>query len=217
MPICPKMGIININNRKCHCSPDSCIQLSLLDGSDCAFTASYTENWRILPLLNMSELQTQSLFWCIARRLPLLAKHLGWDRFSFSQFWAWAGLALTISTFPYVLSLLHPSLIPASMRLNSPSPRPSGLSKSFPLDNSLFDSWLAQSVQITADDMLSQWTLGAQHRDKSGSLLSDQVGIQPLEVKKNHDFHEASLLSCLIHCCCLKKKKIGSFTFKQNI
>lgn len=52
---------------------------------------------------------------------------------------------------------------------------PSGLSKSFPLDKSLFDSWLAQSVQITADDMLSQWTLGAQHRDKSGSLLSDQV------------------------------------------
>lgn len=57
-------------------------------------------------------------------------------------------------------------------------PLPSGLSKSFPLDNSLFDSWLAQSVQITADDMLSQWTLGAQHRDKSGSLLSDQVGQQ---------------------------------------
>ncbi|TMS14469.1 E3 ubiquitin-protein ligase Jade-2 [Larimichthys crocea] len=49
------------------------------------------------------------------------------------------------------------------------------LSKSFPLDNSLFDSWLAQSVQITADDMLSQWALGAQHRDKSGSLLSDQL------------------------------------------
>ncbi|XP_051793390.1 protein Jade-1 isoform X2 [Acanthochromis polyacanthus] len=50
-----------------------------------------------------------------------------------------------------------------------------GLSKSFPLDNPLFDSWLAQSVQITADDMLSQWALGAQHRDKSGSLLSDQL------------------------------------------
>ncbi|XP_068600119.1 protein Jade-1 [Brachionichthys hirsutus] len=50
-----------------------------------------------------------------------------------------------------------------------------GLSRSFPLDNSLFDSWLAQSVQITADDMLSQWALGAQHRDKSGSLLSDQL------------------------------------------
>ncbi|XP_053702269.1 protein Jade-1 isoform X2 [Synchiropus splendidus] len=50
-----------------------------------------------------------------------------------------------------------------------------GLSKSFPLDNSLFDSWLAQSVQITADDMLSQWALGAQHGDKSASLLSDQL------------------------------------------
>ncbi|KAM9331645.1 protein Jade-1 isoform 2-T2 [Pholidichthys leucotaenia] len=50
-----------------------------------------------------------------------------------------------------------------------------GLSKSFPLDNSLFESWLAQSVQITADDMLSQWALGAQHRDKSGNLLSDQL------------------------------------------
>ncbi|KAM4619749.1 protein Jade-1 [Polymixia lowei] len=50
-----------------------------------------------------------------------------------------------------------------------------GFSKSFPLDNSLFDSWLAQSVQITADDMLSQWALGAQHRDKSASLLSDQL------------------------------------------
>ncbi|KAF7670376.1 hypothetical protein LDENG_00228500 [Lucifuga dentata] len=50
-----------------------------------------------------------------------------------------------------------------------------GLSKSFPLGSSLFDSWLAQSVQITADDMLSQWALGAQHRDKSGSLLSDQL------------------------------------------
>uniref|UniRef100_A0A3Q3GZG1 Jade family PHD finger 2 n=1 Tax=Labrus bergylta TaxID=56723 RepID=A0A3Q3GZG1_9LABR len=59
-----------------------------------------------------------------------------------------------------------------------------GLSKSFPLDNSLFDSWLAQSVQITADDMLSQWALGAQHRDKSGSLLSDQVGLQQLSTWK---------------------------------
>ncbi|XP_077963146.1 protein Jade-1 isoform X2 [Gasterosteus aculeatus] len=50
-----------------------------------------------------------------------------------------------------------------------------GLSTSFPLDDSLFDSWLAQTVQITADDMLSQWALGGQHRDKSGSLLSDQL------------------------------------------
>ncbi|XP_019725108.1 protein Jade-2 isoform X3 [Hippocampus comes] len=50
-----------------------------------------------------------------------------------------------------------------------------GLSKSFPLDNSLFDSWLAQSVQITADDTLSKWALGSQHGDKSGTLLSDQL------------------------------------------
>ncbi|KAK6317417.1 hypothetical protein J4Q44_G00128170 [Coregonus suidteri] len=51
-----------------------------------------------------------------------------------------------------------------------------GFPKTFPLDNSLFDSWLAQSVQITADDMLSQWALDAgQHRDKTASLLSDQL------------------------------------------
>ncbi|XP_061926149.1 protein Jade-1 [Entelurus aequoreus] len=50
-----------------------------------------------------------------------------------------------------------------------------GLSKSFPLDNSLFDSWLAQSVKITADDVLSKWTLASQHRDKHGRLLSDQL------------------------------------------
>lgn len=50
-----------------------------------------------------------------------------------------------------------------------------GLSKSFPLDNSLFDSWLAQSVQITADDMLSRWALSSQHQDKSANLLSDQL------------------------------------------
>ncbi|KAJ7997149.1 hypothetical protein DPEC_G00225960 [Dallia pectoralis] len=51
-----------------------------------------------------------------------------------------------------------------------------GFPKTFPLDNNLFDSWLAQSVQITADDMLSQWALEAgQHRDKTASLLSDQL------------------------------------------
>ncbi|XP_030216079.1 protein Jade-1 [Gadus morhua] len=50
-----------------------------------------------------------------------------------------------------------------------------GLPKSFPLDNSLFDSWLAQSVQITADDMLSGWAMSSQHQDKSASLLSDQL------------------------------------------
>ncbi|KAM6970034.1 E3 ubiquitin-protein ligase Jade-2 [Aplochiton taeniatus] len=50
-----------------------------------------------------------------------------------------------------------------------------GFPKSFPLDNSLFDSWLAQSVQITADDMLGQWALDGQHKDKSASLLSRQL------------------------------------------
>ncbi|XP_035289106.1 protein Jade-1 [Anguilla anguilla] len=50
-----------------------------------------------------------------------------------------------------------------------------GLSKSFPLDGTLFDGWLAQSVQITADDALSPWSLDGKHRDRTGSLLSDQL------------------------------------------
>ncbi|KAJ8408749.1 hypothetical protein AAFF_G00245670 [Aldrovandia affinis] len=50
-----------------------------------------------------------------------------------------------------------------------------GFSKTFPLDGTLFDGWLAQSVQITADDMLSQWSLDGEHRDKTASLLSDQL------------------------------------------
>lgn len=50
-----------------------------------------------------------------------------------------------------------------------------GFSKSFPLDGSLFDSWLAQSVHITADNMLSQWSLSRETRDPSVSLLSDQL------------------------------------------
>ncbi|KAK2873163.1 hypothetical protein Q8A67_023060 [Cirrhinus molitorella] len=50
-----------------------------------------------------------------------------------------------------------------------------GFSKSFPLGGSLFDSWLAQSVHITADNMLSQWSLSGETRDPSGSLLSDQL------------------------------------------
>ncbi|XP_062392008.1 E3 ubiquitin-protein ligase Jade-2 [Sardina pilchardus] len=44
-----------------------------------------------------------------------------------------------------------------------------------PLDGSLFDSWLAQSVQITADDMLSRWTLEGERRDPTASLLSHQL------------------------------------------
>ncbi|KAF4098172.1 protein Jade-1 isoform X2 [Onychostoma macrolepis] len=50
-----------------------------------------------------------------------------------------------------------------------------GFSKSFPLGGSLFDSWLAQSVHITADNMLSQWSLSRETRDPSVSLLSDQL------------------------------------------
>lgn len=86
---------------------------------------------------------------------------------------------LCLSLISSISSSLH---LPLSLLMFLPLP--SGLSKSFPLDNSLFDSWLAQSVQITADDMLSQWALGAQHRDKSGSLLSDQVGLQQQEACK---------------------------------
>ncbi|XP_012675075.1 E3 ubiquitin-protein ligase Jade-2 isoform X2 [Clupea harengus] len=44
-----------------------------------------------------------------------------------------------------------------------------------PLDGSLFDSWLAQPVQITADDMLSRWTLDGERRDTTASLLSHQL------------------------------------------
>ncbi|XP_036443626.1 protein Jade-1 isoform X2 [Colossoma macropomum] len=50
-----------------------------------------------------------------------------------------------------------------------------GFTTSFPLEDSLFHSWLAQSVQITADNMLSQWALAGEPRDPSGSLLSDQL------------------------------------------
>nr|XP_006631845.1 PREDICTED: protein Jade-2 isoform X1 [Lepisosteus oculatus]XP_015204969.1 PREDICTED: protein Jade-2 isoform X1 [Lepisosteus oculatus]XP_015204970.1 PREDICTED: protein Jade-2 isoform X1 [Lepisosteus oculatus] len=53
--------------------------------------------------------------------------------------------------------------------------RPLDLPKTFPIDGTLFDSWLAQSVQITADDMLSQWSLHGPHQEKTGSLLSDQL------------------------------------------
>ncbi|XP_030649419.1 protein Jade-1 isoform X2 [Chanos chanos] len=48
-------------------------------------------------------------------------------------------------------------------------------SKSFPLDGSLFDSWLAQSVHITADNMLSKWSLAGEPHEKTASLLSDQL------------------------------------------
>lgn len=84
---------------------------------------------------------------------------------------------LCFSPFLSFLFILYVQSFPR-LSLCIPPTLPLGLSKSFPLDNSLFDSWLAQSVQITADDMLSQWALGAQHHDKSGSLLSDQVELE---------------------------------------
>ncbi|KAJ8266875.1 hypothetical protein GJAV_G00135690 [Gymnothorax javanicus] len=56
-----------------------------------------------------------------------------------------------------------------------------GLSDTFPLDGTLFDGWLAQSVQITADGgALSPWALvegGGKQRERGGdvSLLTDQL------------------------------------------
>lgn len=50
-----------------------------------------------------------------------------------------------------------------------------GFATSFPLDSSLFDSWLAQSVHITTDNMLRQWSLSRETHDPSASLLSDQL------------------------------------------
>uniref|UniRef100_A0A8C6SYZ5 Jade family PHD finger 2 n=1 Tax=Neogobius melanostomus TaxID=47308 RepID=A0A8C6SYZ5_9GOBI len=70
-----------------------------------------------------------------------------------------------------------------------------GLSKSFPLENSLFDSWLAQSVQITADHMLSQWALEGQHRTRAPPCC-------PTRLQRNArtcaDFLRFSLHSCNI-------------------
>uniref|UniRef100_A0A8C4S7N8 Jade family PHD finger 2 n=1 Tax=Erpetoichthys calabaricus TaxID=27687 RepID=A0A8C4S7N8_ERPCA len=50
-----------------------------------------------------------------------------------------------------------------------------GLSKTFPIDEALFNSWLAQSVQITTEDMLNQWSLHDRQKKKTGNLLSDQL------------------------------------------
>ncbi|XP_077080919.1 protein Jade-1 isoform X1 [Siphateles boraxobius] len=55
-----------------------------------------------------------------------------------------------------------------------------GFSKSFPLDGSLFDSWLAQSVHITADNMLSQWSLSGESDDPSASLLQGEENLLSL-------------------------------------
>ncbi|KAL4660012.1 protein Jade-2-like [Arapaima gigas] len=50
-----------------------------------------------------------------------------------------------------------------------------GLSKSCPLDGTLFDGWLAQSVQIAAEDMPGHWSLGSEPHDRAAGLLSDQL------------------------------------------
>ncbi|XP_021096710.1 E3 ubiquitin-protein ligase Jade-2 isoform X2 [Heterocephalus glaber] len=51
------------------------------------------------------------------------------------------------------------------------------LSTSFPIDGTFFNSWLAQSVQITAEDMaMSEWSLNNGHReDPAPGLLSEEL------------------------------------------
>lgn len=53
----------------------------------------------------------------------------------------------------------------------------SGLSTSFPIDGTFFNSWLAQSVQITAEDMaMSEWSLNnGHHEDPAPGLLSEEL------------------------------------------
>ncbi|XP_058396480.1 E3 ubiquitin-protein ligase Jade-2 isoform X2 [Diceros bicornis minor] len=52
-----------------------------------------------------------------------------------------------------------------------------GLSTSFPIDGTFFNSWLAQSVQITAENMaMSEWSLNNGHReDPTPGLLSEEL------------------------------------------
>ncbi|XP_008012657.1 E3 ubiquitin-protein ligase Jade-2 isoform X4 [Chlorocebus sabaeus] len=52
-----------------------------------------------------------------------------------------------------------------------------GLSTSFPIDGTFFNSWLAQSVQITAENMaMSEWPLNNGHReDPAPGLLSEEL------------------------------------------
>lgn len=52
-----------------------------------------------------------------------------------------------------------------------------GLSTSFPIDGTFFNSWLAQSVHITAEDMaMSEWSLNSGHReDPAPGLLSEEL------------------------------------------
>uniref|UniRef100_A0A2I3GXV8 Uncharacterized protein n=1 Tax=Nomascus leucogenys TaxID=61853 RepID=A0A2I3GXV8_NOMLE len=52
-----------------------------------------------------------------------------------------------------------------------------GLSTSFPIDGTFFNSWLAQSIQITAENMaMSEWLLNSGHReDPALGLLSEEL------------------------------------------
>uniref|UniRef100_A0A8D2PNQ5 Jade family PHD finger 2 n=1 Tax=Zosterops lateralis melanops TaxID=1220523 RepID=A0A8D2PNQ5_ZOSLA len=51
-----------------------------------------------------------------------------------------------------------------------------GLSTSFPIDGTFFNSWLAQSVQITAENMaMSEWSLSNAHHEDSTPGLSEEL------------------------------------------
>uniref|UniRef100_A0A8C9NBM2 Jade family PHD finger 2 n=1 Tax=Serinus canaria TaxID=9135 RepID=A0A8C9NBM2_SERCA len=51
-----------------------------------------------------------------------------------------------------------------------------GLSTSFPIDGTFFNSWLAQSVQITAENMaMSEWSLNNAHHEASTPGLSEEL------------------------------------------
>ncbi|XP_051650021.1 E3 ubiquitin-protein ligase Jade-2 isoform X2 [Manacus candei] len=51
-----------------------------------------------------------------------------------------------------------------------------GLSTSFPIDGTFFNSWLAQSVQITAENMaMSEWSLNNAHHEDNTPGLSEEL------------------------------------------
>lgn len=66
-----------------------------------------------------------------------------------------------------------PHLLP-SHACSVPSP---GIATSFPIDGTFFNSWLAQSVQITAENMaMSEWSLNNGHpEDPAPGLLSEEL------------------------------------------
>lgn len=50
------------------------------------------------------------------------------------------------------------------------------MSTSFPIDGTFFNSWLAQSVQITAENMaMSEWSLNNAHHEDSTPGLSEEL------------------------------------------